>query len=179
MVARETLGDIGVHIFDFASRPIGKIKKLNSYLKTFKSKGEKIKDYILDANDTFLSMVEFDNGAIGTINATRFATGYSNRLELRIYGDKGAVKIEFDDPISEGSKFMYTKDTERQFVDKKDKLKWEEIKCPPSLTNFERFIQSIMNNDNHEPNFERGAEIQNVLDKCYESSEKRKWVDIN
>jgi predicted dehydrogenase len=48
-----TLGDIGVHIFDFASFPIGSIKKLNARLKTFKSKGEKIKDYILDANDTF------------------------------------------------------------------------------------------------------------------------------
>jgi predicted dehydrogenase len=41
-----TLGDIGVHIFDFASFPIGTIKKLNARLKTFKSKGEKIKDYI-------------------------------------------------------------------------------------------------------------------------------------
>ena len=33
------------------------------------------------------------------IEATRFATGYSNRLELRIFGDKGAVKIEFDDRL--------------------------------------------------------------------------------
>ena len=64
-------------------------------------------------------MVEFDNGAIGTINATRFATGYSNRLELRIFGDKGAVKIEFDDPINEGNKFMFTNDTEREFSSKK------------------------------------------------------------
>ena len=44
--SKGTLGDIGVHIFDFASRPIGKIKRLNSFLKTFHSKGEKIKDYI-------------------------------------------------------------------------------------------------------------------------------------
>ena len=176
--SKGTLGDIGVHIFDFASRPIGKIKKLNSYLKTFHSKGEKIKDYVLDANDTFLSMVEFDNGAIGTVNATRFATGYSNRLELRIFGDKGAVKIEFDDPISEGNKFMYTKDIEREFNSKDDKIIWEEIKCPPSLTNFERFIESITNNNNHEPDFKRGAEIQKVLDSCYESSENGCWVEV-
>ena len=154
------------------------MQEKNSYLKTFHSKGEKIKDYILDANDTFLSMVEFDNGAIGTINETRFATGYTNRLELRIFGDKGAVKIEFDDPISEGNKFMFTKDTERELIDKIDKLKWEEIKCPPSLTNFEKFIESIINNDNHEPNFERGAEIQKILDSCYESSETGSWIEL-
>ena len=72
---------------------------------------EALEDYVLDANDTFISMVEFENGAIGTVNATRFATGYKNRLELRIFGDKGAVKIEFDDAIAEGNKFMFTKDT--------------------------------------------------------------------
>ena len=177
--SKGTLGDIGVHIFDFASFPIGKIKKLNAHLKTFKSKGEKIRDYVLDANDTFISMVEFENGAIGTVNATRFATGYKNRLELRIFGDKGAVKIEFDDAINEGNEFMFTQDIQRELSGKEDKLRWEKIKCEPSLTNFEKFIKSIKNNKNHEPDFSRGAEIQNILDKCYESSELGHWININ
>ena len=123
-------------------------------------------------------MVEFENGAIGTVNATRFATGYKNRLELRIFGDKGAVKIEFDDAIAEGNKFMFTKDTQRQLSGKEDNLKWEEIQCEPSQTNFEKFVEAIKNNKNDEPDFYRGAEIQNILDKCYESSEYGKWVDI-
>ena len=57
-------------------------------------------------------------------------------------------------------------------------VKWEEIKCPPSPTNFERFIQSIESKTNHEPDFKRGAEIQQILDKCYESSDSGKWLDI-
>ena len=173
-----TLGDIGVHIFDFASFPIGSIKKLNARLKTFKSKGEKIKDYTLDANDTFISMVEFENGALGTITSTRFATGYSNRLKLKIFGDKGAVKIEFDDPLTEGSEFMITNDIDRKFSSKDDKLKWETIETPPTMNNFEKFIDSIKNNVSHEPNFQRGAEIQNILDKCALSSKLNSWVDI-
>jgi len=177
--SKGTLGDIGVHIFDFASFPIGKIKKLNAHLKTFKSKGDKIKDYVLDANDTVVSMVEFENGAIGTVNATRFATGFKNRLELRIFGDKGAVKIAFDDAITEGNKFMFTNDTQREFSSKEDKLQWEEIKCQPTLTNFEKFIESIKNNNNQEPDFRRGAEIQKVLDKCYESSKLGGWIEVN
>ena len=36
----------------------------------------------------------------------------------------------------------------------------------------------LKNNKNDEPDFYRGAEIQNILDKCYESSENGKWVDI-
>ena len=176
--SKGTLGDIGVHIFDFASFPIGGIKKINANLKTFKSKGEKIGEYVLDANDTFISMVEFDNGAIGTINATRFATGYSNRLELKIFGDKGAVKIEFDDPITEGNKLMFTDDINREFSDRKDKLEWKQIETSPTLNNFERFISSIKNKTPYEPDFVRGAEIQKILDKCAESDEKKAWVNI-
>ena len=173
-----TLGDIGVHIFDFASYPIGRIKKLNSRLKTFQSKGDKIKDYVLDANDTFISMVEFENGAIGTITSTRFATGYTNRLELRIFGDKGAVKIEFDDPITEGNKYMFTNDINRELQKGDYKLKWKEIRTKPSMNNFEKFIDSILSGKNHQPNFIRGAEIQKILDKCSESSLLNSWVDI-
>ena len=39
-------------------------------------------------------------------------------------------------------------------------------------------LEAIKNNKNDEPDFYRGAEIQNILDKCYESSENGKWVDI-
>ena len=176
--SKGTLGDIGVHIFDFASFPVGPIKKINANLKTFKSKGEKIGEYVLDANDTFISMVEFENGAVGTINATRLATGYSNRLELRIFGDKGAVKIEFDDAITEGNKLMFTDDINREFADRKDKIEWKVIETTPTLNNFERFIDSILNKTPFEPNFVRGAEIQRVLDKCAESDEKKSWVNI-
>mgnify|MGYP001227545988 FL=1 len=74
---------------------------------------------------------------------------------------------------------MFTKDIQRELSGKEDKLRWEKIKCEPSLTNFEKFIKSIKNNKNHEPDFSRGAEIQNILDKCYESSELGHWIDIN
>ena len=123
-------------------------------------------------------MVEFENGALGTITSTRFATGYSNRLELRIFGDKGAVKIEFDDALTEGNKFMFTDDIGREFSSKEEKLEWKTIETPPTMNNFEKFIDSIKNNVAHEPNFNRGAEIQNILDKCAKSSALDSWVDI-
>jgi predicted dehydrogenase len=124
-------------------------------------------------------MVEFENGALGTITSTRFATGYSNRVELRIFGDKGAVKIEFDNPLlPEGSKFMFTDDINREFSSKEDKLRWKTIETPPTMNNFEKFIDSIKNNIIHKPDFNRGAEIQNILDKCAKSSDSDSWVDV-
>ena len=47
-----------------------------------------------------------------------------------------------------------------------------------NFNNFEKFIDSIKNNVAHEPNFNRGAEIQNILDKCAKSSDSDSWVNI-
>ena len=123
-------------------------------------------------------MIEFDNGAIGTVSSTRFATGFTNRLDLKIFGDLGAVKISFDDPIAEGNQYQITKDTERELLEKSDKLIWNTINTKPTPNNFERFIQSIISKKNDQPDFKRGAEIQKILDSCIKSSEENKWVDL-
>ena len=47
-----------------------------------------------------------------------------------------------------------------------------------NASGIKKFIDSIKNNVSHEPNFKRGAEIQNVLDKCALSSNLNSWVDI-
>ena len=72
------LGDTGVHIFDLATYPVGKIKSINSNLKVFEHKGAGVGEYRFDANDAFNSMVEFENGAVGTISCSRAATGFKN-----------------------------------------------------------------------------------------------------
>ena len=163
------LGDLGVHIFDFATYPVGKIKRINCLLKTFKDKGERIKQYVLDANDTFLSMVEFDNGATGMITSTRFATGYKNRLELQVFCDKGGVRVR----IPDGDYFEITRDIDSEHIF------WKKVNGENTPNNFERFIKSIETGIYDQPDFERGAEIQKILDCCFESSNSLRWVDIN
>ena len=37
--------------------------------------------------------VEFENGALGVIHASRFMTGYGNVLKLDVFGTKGAIEI--------------------------------------------------------------------------------------
>ena len=59
-----------------------------------------------------------------------------------------------------------------------EEMSWEKIKSEPSPTNFERFISAIISGKNGQPDFNRGAEIQNIMDSCSESSLKGTWVDI-
>lgn len=46
--------------------------------------------------DAALMMVQFQNGAIGSFEATRFATGRKNRLTFEIYGSGGSLVFDLE-----------------------------------------------------------------------------------
>jgi predicted dehydrogenase len=46
-------------------------------------------------DDATMVMCHFKNGALGTFEATRFATGRKNGMSFEINGSKGSVKFEF------------------------------------------------------------------------------------
>jgi len=168
--SKGVLGDIGVHILDFASYPAGEIACVDCRLKTFdKAKGGRIGEYILDANDSCVMHVELANGALGVIHTTRWATGYKNTLQLRLFGDKGAIRIDLDKSYNE-LEICRGKDV--------DKAEWKTMKCPQTPSIYQRFINSIRTGKNDPSDFARGAQIQKVIDACFESDKKGRPVTI-
>ncbi|MFN0191555.1 MAG: Gfo/Idh/MocA family protein [Aestuariivirga sp.] len=159
--SKGVLGDVGVHILDFTAFAIGMLPaKLHCRLKTFdKAPGNKIGEYTLDANDSALISVEFPNGALGVIHASRFMTGYDNVLKLQVFGTEGAIEIHH------GSGW-----TELRLCNGPDihNLAWRQLASAPVETNHRRFITAILTGKNAEPSFRRGAELQRFLDMCAE-----------
>ncbi len=151
------LGDIGVHILDFASFGSGlEIDHVFARLKTFdKAPGNKIGEYDLDANDSFTMNVDFNNGALGVIHATRWATGHLNELRLRVYGDKGAVEVQHR---HDGSHLRVSMGANVETG------AWEAIEVPPVPTNYQRFAEAVKTGKMQEPSFRHAAELQKVLD---------------
>lgn len=168
--SKGVLGDVGVHILDFASMPVGPVGKVNARLKTFTAlKGKKRGSYNLDANDSALMTVEFANGALGVIHTSRWATGYPNSLFLRIHGTKGALRIDLDK----------SHDTLEVCLGPDiDAHAWKTIKAPPVPTTYQRFIAAVRSGKNGEPDFARGAEIQKILDACFVSDKRGRAVKI-
>lgn len=165
-----TLGDIGVHILDFASFPVGGYTSVQCSMRTFdKAEGGRIGSYTLDANDTFAVHAEFENGAMGVIQATRWATGYQNRLALHLFGDKGAIRIDLD--RSPDQLDLCTGPGV-------DEITWKTIDCEPTPDNYDRFLSSIRTGQNDQPDFARGAIIQKVLDACFASNESGAAVSV-
>ena len=167
------LGDTGVHIFDFAVNAVGDIKEIFADLKTYYDKGDKIREYILDANDGFNSLVRFENGAIGTITNTRYATGHSNSVILEVFCTQGGLKVELDEERTKWST-LYICQNENI-----NKMAWDIINCPKTPSNYQKFIESIKTNKNLQPDFSQGAKIQKIIDSCIKSNDNKSWIDIN
>lgn len=167
------LGDLGVHIVDFATYPVGPIKSVHSKLQNYPKKGpgdkNKIGEYVLDANDTAIMTVEFKNGAVGTIHTTRTAAPHINSLKLNLYGDKGAIEVELD---RSGTCLDYWPAKNGKLGEK------QVIETKEDIGNFRRFIKSIKTGVQEQPDFARGAEIQQVLDACIVSDKEGKTIKL-
>ncbi len=156
------LGDVGVHILDFASFAAGaEPDRVSCRLKTFdKAAGDRIGDYTLDANDSMAMHLSLKNGAIGVIHASRFASGHINDLRLRLYGTKGGLDVRFEGWESHLS------------ICKGDDLcegKWVDVDPTPVVPNFRRFVEAINAGQPATPDFARGAALQRVLDQAVAS----------
>lgn len=168
--SKGVLGDVGVHILDFATMPVGPISQIYCQLKAFnKAPRNKVGEYTLDANDSATMNVEFANGALGVIHTTRWASGHANSLFLKISGSKGAV--EFNSEVSQET-FQLCSGSNL------DKGKWKTVKAPRVPNMYQRFIASIRANKQDQPDFARGAEIQKVLDACFDSSARNQPVKL-
>lgn len=157
------LGDIGIHIVDFASYGSGlDVAHVFGRLRTFdKAPGNRIGEYVLDANDSFTMNVDFTTDAIGTIQATRTAAGQMDQLRLRIYGETGSVEIIYDTGTS----------TLRACLGEDvHTATWRDVPFEPVETNYQRFVSAVRAGKTQEPSFRRAATIQKVLDAAMVSN---------
>ncbi len=161
--SKGVLGDVGIHILDFATFAAGLgVTEVACHLATFdKAPGGRIGDYPLDANDSATLQLRLDNGALATVAATRFAPGHLNDLRLRIYGDAGGLEVGFERGIS-SLRACLAPDLET--------ATWRDIPCPPVPSVYERFIAAIRGTGPADPGFARGAALQRLLDAAEASA---------
>ncbi len=99
-------GGINSHSVDLARFLVGEIKSVTGMMKTFikerplpgegaatfsAGSGETAEMGKVELEDAISMLVEFENGAMGSFDATTFAIGRQNYNYFEIYGSKGAV----------------------------------------------------------------------------------------
>ncbi|MGZ4591684.1 MAG: Gfo/Idh/MocA family protein [Actinomycetes bacterium] len=137
------LGDIGAHIVDLAQHVTGQlISGVSGLTETFirerplpeassglsASGGGAGGTGEVTVDDAALFTARFSGGAIGSFEATRFATGRKNALRLEINGSAGSIAFDFesmnellfydgaDDPRTAGFRRIYVTEPEHPYV---------------------------------------------------------------
>ena len=87
------LGDLGAHVIDLARFLVGEITAVSAITRTFIPERP---GGTVDVDDAFESTVEFESGAVGTIEASRFCRGRRNALSFEINGSKGSIAFELE-----------------------------------------------------------------------------------
>lgn len=160
--SKGVLGDIGIHILDTATHIAGlKPQSVHCRLKTFaKAEGDRIGDYELDMNDSFVMSLELEGGALAAIHASRFATGYANAKQVKVFGTMGGLEVSFESEVS-SLRACTGDDIHTQT--------WRDVECPLVPLTYDHFITAVKTGTNGDPSFRHAAELQKVLDLCFVS----------
>ncbi len=126
------LGDILSHALDLARYLVGEIAQVNGELKTFVKErplpDDPSRTGKVTVDDAAAALVRFAGGAIGTLEASRFATGRKNYNRFEINGSRGSLAFNLerlnelevylsDDPSHiQGFRTVYVTEPEHPFL---------------------------------------------------------------
>ena len=96
------LQGIGSHAIDQCRMLLGEVASVSAVIRTFNPKravpSESGERAVVDEGTA--AILEFENGAIGVLEASAVATGHKNRLEWEINGSTGSVRWNLEYPNS-------------------------------------------------------------------------------
>jgi len=182
------LGDIASHSLDLARYLVGEIASVTGQLTTFIKErplpGSSTKAPV-DVDDAALMLLRFENGAIGTVEATRFATGRKNYNRFEINGSKGSIAFDLErmnelelyveEGPSSGFRTVLVTDAKHPYAG----AWWP----PGHIIGYEHsfthtvydLIKGIAEQTLPTPNFEDGVRNQRLLDAVERSAANGHW----
>ncbi len=200
-----SLGDLGAHVIDMAHFLVGSIKTVTGMSKTFVKKRPIVESMTglsgkaaddapmadVTVDDVTSFCCEFDCGAMGTFEATRFAQGNKNAMSFEINGSKGSLKFNierinellfFDATAPEGQQgFAVIQATEGihpylgNWWPAGHVLGYEHT----FVHEMHEFVCAIVDDTTASPGFDAGVSVAQVMDAVDLSIERRAWVDVS
>jgi len=191
------LGDLGAHTIDLARFLVGDqaggIERVSGQLETFVDERPvydddgNVEEYRpVTVDDAYTAQAAFSNGAVGSFEASRFATGHKNDHTIEIHGSEGSLKfslerlneLEILTGESRGYETVLVTDETDPYVDHwwppGHVVGWEHTFVHE---NFE-FLSAVDAGAEFSPSFDDAYRIQEVLDAIERSDDRGAWVDV-
>ena len=200
------IGDIGTHVVDMAHYLVGNISEVNAITKTYIKErpiqtggvdklgaSDKKTDAPLgavDVDDEVLSLIRFETGAVGTLEATRNAYGRNNFLTLEIHGEEGSIYFNYerrdelqvmfaDDPSdARGFRTIYTGPA-HPYGDGLWPIPGLGIGYSETkIVECRDFFAAIVNGETPTPDFAEALQTELVADALIKSGQTGNWVTV-
>ena len=191
------LGDLGAHIIDLARFLVGEPKAVSGLAQTWITErpdggGGMVKS---DVDDGFVALLDFENGALGTVEATRFAQGRKNFNSFEINAENGSIHFNLErlnelNVFWKGEEPDTTQGFHNVLVSEAHHPYWENwwpqghiIGWEHSFVHeFHHFFNAIVNDADVAPygaTFVDGYRNAVICDAIMESAASRRHIDIN
>ena len=198
-------GDLGAHVVDMARFLVGDFDKVMGMSKTFikerpivekmtglsgKAQENAAKGQVT-VDDATLFLAEFKNGALGSIEATRFANGHKNDMSFEINGSKGSIKFE----VERINELQYFNASDEEGTQGFRVIQVTEAIHPYAYAwwpaghvlgyehtfvhEFYEFVEAIAKDKTPSPNFNDGVKCSQVLEAVDTSIEEKQWIDVD
>ncbi len=191
------LGDLGSHVIDLIRYLVGEFDSLQGHLETFIHERPVGKGAAetgpVTVDDVAWFRARMKNGAIGTVEASRFATGTLDGLHIWIYGERGALRFDLMDP-----NFLYWFDESQKGGEFGGSRGWQRLdtvanypgaKTPPPRAplgwarahaeNQYQFLRAISEGREPSPGIDDGLRVQLVIDAVERSAaDAGTWVTV-
>jgi predicted dehydrogenase len=187
------LGDLGAHTFDLARFLVGdvagEITRLSGQLQTFVDERETEEGDTrpVTVDDAYTAQVAFENGAVGTFEASRFATGHKNDHTIEVQGSAGSIRfslerlneLEYKSSGNRGYETVLVTDGSDPYVDHwwppGHVIGWEHTFVHE---NYE-FLTAVAEGGEFHPSFADAYRVQTLLDAVERSDERGEWVKVS
>jgi predicted dehydrogenase len=190
------LHDLGSHILDLIYYLLGPFASVQATVETLIKerpvKTGSVEKSLVDVDDFALINAKLHNGTIGNIEVSRMGTGVNNECLFEIYGEKGAIRFNAEDPSY--LEIYDVRDAASPFGGMRGFKKIETVgryegqKAPDATmpTGFVRahtecqyqFLKAIWEDRDGSPSVEDGLHIQEVMEAALKSSEIGQWVKV-
>jgi predicted dehydrogenase len=185
------LGDLLSHSIDLARYLVGEITEVSGLLKTFipeRPLPESRTMAPVEVDDAALSLVKFENRAVGTIEATRFAAGRKNYNRFEINGSRGSIvfnlermnelELYVDEGLESGFRTIQVTGKGYPYMEgwwpRGHIIGYEHTFTHTVLD----LLKAVAEGRLPTPNFEDGVRNQLVLEAVERSAESRSWEPV-
>lgn len=185
------LGDLGSHFIDLASWYFGKISSVSCQLGYFGQRpalDPQGQAYEV-ADDVALLLLQFENGALGSLHLSVVADEPHNPQTMEFHGADGTLYSQFD--FGTTQQVLGKKESDENIAELTipDRI-WQEVNRENSLDTIinllaqqnvmgRGFITAIAEDKPVKPDFHDGASAQRVIDAALKSYAERRWIDVD